>query len=253
MAIIAVFNQRAGVGKTTTALNLLAAIGQRGHRPWGMDLDAQAHLSRTFGAFTEDAGETMHAFFCEQAPLTDVAHITRSGVVVCPAHPDLADLDRRLGKNFAAVTRLRRAIRRPGVATGPVIIDCPASFGCLALNAVFAADLVLVPVGCDPSAVAGAVALDRALNILQRAIKEPLRRKYVLTQVDVHNPGRAAERLLREGVGAADVLETCIRKSSEIGESAALGRDLFRHAPKSAGAQDYQALRSELTELGALP
>ncbi|MEP7209069.1 MAG: ParA family protein [Casimicrobiaceae bacterium] len=252
MATIAVFNQRAGVGKTTTALNLLAAIGQRGQRPWGIDLDPQAHLSRTFGAYSETTDESMHAFFTGDVPLTHVAHITRSSVVVCPAHPELADLDVRLGKGLSVVTRLRRALRQPGTATGPVIIDCPASFGCLALNAVFAADLVLVPVSCDPAAVAGALAIDRALNALEKAVKEPLRRKYVLTRFEpTHDSSRAAEQSLAAQVRAEDLLETCIRTSVAISESAAAGRDVFRHAPESSGAQDYQDLRLELDELGA--
>lgn len=253
MAIIAVFNQRAGVGKTTTALNLLAAIGQGGQRPWGIDLDHQAHLSRTFGAFSEDAGESMLAFFCDAVPLTHVAHITRSGVVVCPAHPGLAGIDARLGKGFAAVTRLRRAIREPGTATGPVIIDCPTSFGSLALNAVFAAHVVLVPVTCDPAAVQGALAIDRALTALERVVKEPLQRKYVLTQFDPNTPDSGtAERALAAGVRRDDILATCIRSSPAIGESAALGRDVITHAPESTGAQDYQSLREELAGLGIL-
>ena len=112
MGVIAVLNQKGGVGKTTTALNLLATIAQRGHRPLGIDLDPQAHLSNTFGLRPRLAEDSIYAFFVRGRPLADVAQITRSGVVVCPAHLDLAKIDSLLGKSVDVVTKLRHASRR---------------------------------------------------------------------------------------------------------------------------------------------
>ncbi|MEO6929110.1 MAG: AAA family ATPase, partial [Casimicrobiaceae bacterium] len=80
MSIIAVFNQKGGVGKTTTALNLLAAIAQRGSRPLGIDLDPQAHLSHILGLQPRLADDTMYSFLVRQRPLDEIARITQSGV-----------------------------------------------------------------------------------------------------------------------------------------------------------------------------
>src|SRR4030095_2806722 len=93
MGVIAVFTQKGGVGKTPTALNLLATIAQRGHRPFGIDLDPQAHLSHIFGLQPPLAEDSIYSFFVRGRPLAEVALITRSGVVLCPAHLELAKID----------------------------------------------------------------------------------------------------------------------------------------------------------------
>src|SRR5947207_15467217 len=112
MTIIAVFNQKGGVGKTTTALNLLAGIAQRGQRPLGIDLDPQAHLSSIFNALPRLAEESIYAFFLCQRALADVAHITASGVILCPAHLDLSKLDTLLGKGVTGIQGARVALKR---------------------------------------------------------------------------------------------------------------------------------------------
>jgi len=107
MTIIAVFNQKGGVGKTTTALNLLAAIAQRGNRPTGIDLDPQGHLSHIFGAPAKHVDDSVYSFFVQQRPLADIACITKSGVVLVPSHMELSKLDAILGKPCARPTRFR--------------------------------------------------------------------------------------------------------------------------------------------------
>src|SRR6266576_798754 len=107
MTVIAVFNQKGGVGKTTTALNLLAGIAQRKQRPLGIDLDPQAHLSSIFDAHPRLADESVYSFFMRQRPLADIAQVTASGVIVCPGHLELTKLDALLGKGLNVVTRLR--------------------------------------------------------------------------------------------------------------------------------------------------
>ena len=156
MATIAVFNQKGGVGKTTTALNILAGIAQRGQRPLGVDFDPQAHLSHIFGVQPRLADDSIYSFFVRQRPLADVAVVSASGVIVCPAHIELSKLDSVLGKGVNVVTRLRTALRGSERMDGPVVIDCCPLLNVLSLNAVFACDLLLVPVSADFLALRGA-------------------------------------------------------------------------------------------------
>ena len=137
-----------------------------------------------FGARPRRAEETLCGFFLQQAALDDIAQVTRSGVVLCPAHLDLAKLDVQVGKSLNAVTRLRTGLRSPGAVPGPVVIDCCALLNVLSLNAIFACDLMLVPVSCDYLALASAREVARALDALTPVFRRRLPRRYVLTRYD---------------------------------------------------------------------
>jgi len=251
MATIAVFNQKGGVGKTTTALNLLAAVAQRKVRPLGIDLDPQGHLSHIFGVQPRLADDTVYGFFVRQRALDEIAQVTRSGVVLCPSHLELAKLDTLLGKGVNVVTRLRQALHARGAAPGPVIIDCCPLLNVLSLNAVFAADVLLVPVSADFLSLQGAEQVERALNALEPVFKQRLPRRYVLTRYDARR--RMSEEVVRRLAAALRPEEVCatrIRESVRVAESPAVELDVFRHAPGSSGAQDYQALADELVGAG---
>jgi chromosome partitioning protein len=253
MATIAVFNQKGGVGKTTTALNLLAGIAQAGARPLGLDLDPQAHLSHVFGAQPRAADDSVYSFFVRQRPLADVAVITRSGVPICPAHLELAKLDSLLGKGVNSVTRLRAALHGADRPEGPVVIDCCPLINVLSLNAVFACDVLLVPVSADYLALQGARAVDRALDALEPVFKQRLPRRYVLTRYDSRRrmSGEVLEQMA-EMLRPEEICATRIRESVKLAESPALALDVFRHAPGSHGAHDYRALIEELQGAGFL-
>ena len=251
MSIIAVFNQKGGVGKTTTALNLLAAIGQRKQRPLAIDLDPQCHLSHIFGVYAKTADDSVYSFFVRHRPLDDVAQITRSGVILCPAHLELAKLDTLLGKGVNVVTRLRQALRAPNATPGPVVIDCCPLLNVLSLNAVFACDVLLVPVSCDFLSLRSALQVERALDALEPVFKRRLPRRYVLTRFDVRRKmSYEVVARMNSAFRPDEVCTTKIRESVRLAESPDLELDIFRHAPGSKGAEDYQALGDELVSAG---
>jgi chromosome partitioning protein len=251
MAIIAVFNQKGGVGKTTTALNLLAAVARHKTRPLGIDLDPQGHLSHIFGVQPRLADDTVYSFFIRQRPLDEIAQISRSGVVLCPSHLELSKLDTLLGKGVNVVTKLRMALHARDAAPGPVIIDCCPLLNVLSLNAVFAADLLLVPVSADFLSLQGAEQVERALNALEPVFKRRLKRRYLLTRYDPRRRMSAAVvARMAQALRADEVCVTRIRENVKLAESPAVGLDIFRHAPDSRGARDYAALYDELVSAG---
>jgi chromosome partitioning protein len=251
MGVIAVFNQKGGVGKTTTALNLLATIARRGQRPLGIDLDPQAHLSHIFGLQPRLADDSIYSFFVRGRPLAEVAQITRSGVVVCPAHLELAKIDSLLGKGVNVVTKLRHALHDHALPAAQVVIDCCPLLNVLSLNAIFACDVLLVPVSSDFLSLRGAQQVERALNALEPVFKRRLPRRYLLTRYDSRR--EMSDGVVREMASAFRPDEICatrIHESVKLAESPAMELDVFRHAPGSEGAQDYEALGDELMRSG---
>ena len=171
--------------------------------------------------------------------------------MLCPAHLELAKLDSLLGKSVNIVTRLRQSLHAPDASTGPVIIDTCPLFNVLSLNAVFACDLLLVPVSCDFLALRGAREVERALNALEPVLKTRLPRRYLLTRYDARRKmsGQVVEQMA-EAFRADEICTTRIRESVMLAESPSVELDVFRHAPQSHGAEDYDALATELMGAG---
>jgi chromosome partitioning protein len=251
MTVIAVFNQKGGVGKTTTALNLLAGIAQRKQRPLGIDLDPQAHLSSIFGAHPRLADDSVYSFFMRQRPLADIAQITASGVIMCPGHLELTKLDTLLGKGVNVVTRLRANLKAADAMPGHVVIDCCPLLGVLSLNAIFACDLVIIPVSADYLAFQGAQQVERSLNALEPVFKHRLPRRYLLTRFDARRKmSSEVADLMAMAFRPEEICATRIAENVSLAESPARQLDVFRHAPQSRGARDYLALVEELVGAG---
>ncbi len=251
VAKIAIFNQKGGVGKTTTSLNLTAALARRGYNPLAIDLDPQAHLSYVCGASVARADESMFGFYHQSKPLTQLLRASTGGWLVIPAHVELAKVDTQFGKGVNVLNRLNHGIVRENLNTGrPILIDCCPMLGVLSLSAIFAADRVLIPVSADYLAVKGVQQADKTLRALEHVLKRRVARRYVVTRFDARR--KLSHQLVREleAEHGDEICRTRITENVALAESPMARKDVFAHAPESKGAQSYDALVEELVQTG---
>lgn len=251
MARIVVFNQKGGVGKTTTTLNLAALLARRGPTPLVIDLDPQAHLSAISGTLASDGRDSLYAFYQDAKQLAQLSRASSGGWTMIPSHLDLSKVDTQFGKGPQALYRLNAGITGERLNTDrPILMDASPQLGVLSLNGIFACDRVLIPVSADYLAVNGAMQVDRTLRALERVLKKPPLRRFVLTRFDTRRRmSWAIDQALRERFGI-ELCETRISENVSLAESPGVNRDVFTHAPESRGARDYAALADELDAVG---
>lgn len=246
---LAVFNQKGGVGKTTTALNIAAGLALRYQPVRLIDLDPQAHLSAIHGAPPSDWRRSIYAHYPEATPLAEL-EVDWEGIGrFIPSHSELMKVDSAFGKGPDVLERLNRGLRELD-RTAPrrlTIIDCCPYLGVLALNAVFAADGLIVPVSSDYLSMRGAEQVERTLKALESVLHRRVERRYLLTRFDRRRRmSFQVESRMRERFGR-DVCETTISENVAVAESPAMNRDIFAHAASSRGAEDYFKLIDELS------
>jgi len=251
MAVIAVFNQKGGVGKTTTCLNIAASLTLLERKPLVVDLDPQAHVSLALGVRHLPANATAAAFFREQVPVDRLLRRLSGGLRLLPGHADLSKVDALLGSTPGVAGTLRKGLAESAARNeGPVLIDCAPALGVLSLNALVAADRVLIPVTADYLSIQGLNRLDLALNVLEGPLKRRIERRVVLTRFDENKPHcRDALASLKNRYGER-LCETRIADDPALSESPAHGMDIFAYAAESAGAHDYRLLTMELLSKG---
>lgn len=253
MARLAIFNCKGGVGKTTTALNLAAALSRAGESVCMVDMDPQAHLTRIFGRLPDSPDASLFALYAHSTPLRALLQEQPGLGYLLPAHGQLMKADSLFGKGPATLNRLRVGLDALALDhPGHVLIDCCPYVGVLSLSAVFAASAVLVPVSSDYLSLQGAEQIDHALNALEPVLKRRMPRRYLLTRFDRRRRmGEDIRRRLYEKVGD-ELCRTVISENVAVAMSPSLGKDVFSYQADCRGAQDYQALLDELRAVGLL-
>jgi len=246
--IVAVANEKGGVGKTTTALSLGAALAERGRPVLLIDLDPQANLTLGLGQHAVQGGGSIADVLLGDAGLADVERPTEvPGLSLVPASDALLQAER-----FLPVRQDQELVLRDALVArafpGPVLMDCPPALGSLTRSALGAADLLIIPTQCE---FFSAFALRQVIRLV-RSVRErtnpALRYRLLLTMVDLRN---AMHRSLAEEIRLAfgdAVFRSAIETDARLRESPAFGKPITTYAPSSRGARQYRTLAQELVE-----
>ena len=264
MRIIAIINQKGGVGKTTTVANLGAALARAGKRVVVFDLDPQANLSLYLGSEVGRGEASVYGVLTDGLPVASCLRETRTpGLRLVASHLDLSGAELELASTLGRETLLRDALQQ-WVSTAwseeqqppadYVLLDCPPSLGLLSVNALVAADEVMIAVQTEFFALQGLSKLVEIVQLLRRRMNPGLTltgiipclydsrlklAREVLVELRKHFPGK--------------VFASSIRTNVRLAESPSFGQTIFEYAPESNGAQDYARLAAEVLAVDGVP
>jgi chromosome partitioning protein len=247
MRTLAISNQKGGVGKTTTAVNLAAAFGESKHRVLVIDLDPQANASAWLGA--PEGGRGLFDALVDNVNLLDLVRPSCCpGVEIIPSSAWLASAEKTLASEVGAETLFAKALRQlPKDRWEVVLIDCPPALGLLSISALVAVKEVLIPVEAHVLPLAGLAALTQTLERVKDRLNGELTLSAILPcRVDTRtNLSKEVVARLRTKFGAT-VLDSMIRENVRLAEAPSFAKPITLYDPKGPGAEDYRAVAKEL-------
>jgi chromosome partitioning protein len=250
--VVAIVNQKGGVGKSTTAINLAAYLADKGEKILVIDMDPQGNATSGLGVSPDSEG-CMYDVLLDGRPLQDVALETGvPGLHVAPATINLVGAEVELVSSLAREFKLKRALEKlPEEAYDRVLLDCPPSLDLLTLNALTAASEVLIPIQCEYYALEGLTQLMRSIRLVREELNPALRVGGVL--LTMYDPRTNLARQVAEEVRSffgERVYQTIVPRNVRLSEAPSFGLPIALYAPKSTGAEAYEAVAEEVMGRG---
>lgn len=249
--IIAVANQKGGVGKTTTSVNLAACLAAKQQKVLLVDCDPQGNASSGYGIEKSALDQTIYQVLIDNVAVKTVIQPTEFKVDVLPANIELAGAEVELVAAISRETRLKRALDTVKAAYDYIIIDCPPSLGLLTLNSLAAADSVLMPIQCEFYALEGVSQLMNTIELVCNNLNPSLEIEgVVMTMYDSRT--KLAEQVVaevRENFGDV-VYKTMIPRTVRLSEAPSYGQPIIYYDKRSKGADVYRNLAEEVIARG---
>jgi chromosome partitioning protein len=257
MKIVAIANQKGGVGKTTTAVNLGAALAESGKRILIVDLDPQANATSSFGLQGVEDVSLYEPLLGEASITEKILPTRREGLFIVPAHLDMAGAEVEIARMPNHLTRLAETLKplHTDQTFDFVFLDCPPSLGILMSNALAAADELLTPIQCEYFALEGLVKIVRLIEqVLDSGANERLELGgIVMTMFDARtNLSQQVVADVRKHFGER-VYETVIPRSVRLSEAPSFGKSILEYASSGPAARAYRALAREFMKRHGSP
>ena len=235
------------MGKSTTAINLGACLAGSGERVLLIDTDPQANATSGLGFTRPEISHTIYEVLTSDLPLEEAIEPTRvKDLFLVPSSIDLAGAEIELVARFARERQLARALEGPASRYDTVIIDCPPSLGLIAVNALTAADEVLIPIQCEYYALEGLTQLLRNIALIQSNLNPRLKIEGVILTMFTRRTILAADVVGQVRAHFGEVAyETVIPRTVRLAEAPSYGEPIQAFDPKSRGAQSYRDLAAE--------
>ena len=248
--IIAIANQKGSVGKTTTAVNLSACVAEKGKRVLLVDLDPQGNSTSGLGTDKESLQHSVYDVLINRVPVTDAIVMTQTPMLhLLPSQIELAGAEVELVGMMAREQVLKRALDKVRAEFDYIFIDCPPSLGLLTLNALTAADTLLVPIQCEYYALEGLSQLMNTVKLVRMHLNSGLEVEgVVLTMYDARTNLSSQVVTEVKKFFKNKVYDTIIPRSIRLGEAPSFGKPITAYDPKSIGAIAYMKLADELLQ-----
>ncbi|MBW2057667.1 MAG: ParA family protein [Deltaproteobacteria bacterium] len=248
---ISICNQKGGVGKTVTAINLSAFLAAYGHRTLLVDLDPQGHSGLGLGLDTDGLDRSVYDVLVDGGcPVEEAIVSLRPNLDILPSNIDLSSAELELARFEKRERRLKNLVEGLGRRYAYVVIDCPPSLGVLTLNALVASQIVIIPVTPSFLSIHGLLKVTETIDVLIDSLGLELRVFFLITFFEKQLREAHLQRARLERLFGKDLLKTVVRKNTRLNEATRMGRSIYEYDRHAPGCRDYFNLAKEIMAIG---